>query len=346
MAKDTSGKDNAYKIKLLRLWDILQAETDDEHLMSTQQLIARLSEEGIKCDRKVLARDIEQLNMNGYEVIKGDRIGHSNSYYVGYRRFDNAELRVLIDAVRAASFIPEGRSQDLIERIAELGGRHRAEMLRSSATKFTTRKHSNKTIMIIVDKMEQAIREKKQATFRYFRLDENGTRVYGHDNNFYVVNPAAMVYSEDFYYLVCWNEEAGRLYNYRIDRMEDADVLETDAVIDMTEDEISAATAGMFKMFGGETTSIELAFTDKLIPVMHDRFGEDIHIRRQENGLYTAVVEVQISPTFWGWLFQFAGSMEILSPDSAIKAYRKQLRRALKKDITAPDSPEDLNDDF
>ena len=36
-----------------------------------------------------------------------------------------------------------------------------------------------------------------------------------------------------------------------------------------------------------------------------------------------ATVMVQISPTFWGWLFQFAGQMRILSPDNVISDYKK-----------------------
>jgi hypothetical protein len=36
-------------------------------------------------------------------------------------------------------------------------------------------------------------------------------------------------------------------------------------------------------------------------------------------------VEAQISPTFWGWFFQFAGDMEIVSPASLVKEYKKRL---------------------
>ena len=34
-----------------------------------------------------------------------------------------------------------------------------------------------------------------------------------------------------------------------------------------------------------------------------------------------ATVKVQISPVFWGWLFQFAGQMKVLSPASVVAAY-------------------------
>ena len=36
-----------------------------------------------------------------------------------------------------------------------------------------------------------------------------------------------------------------------------------------------------------------------------------------------ATVKVQISPVFWGWLFQFAGQLKVLSPDTVIADYKK-----------------------
>ena len=42
-----------------------------------------------------------------------------------------------------------------------------------------------------------------------------------------------------------------------------------------------------------------------------------------------AEVDVQISPTFWGWLFQFAGEMQIVEPQELIDTYRSLLTDAL-----------------
>ena len=58
---------------------------------------------------------------------------------------------------------------------------------------------------------------------------------------------------------------------------------------------------------------------------------------RNEDNTVTAAVTVQISPTFWGWLFQFGGKMKIVSPESAIREYRetvKALAESLDTDLT------------
>ena len=66
-------------------------------------------------------------------------------------------------------------------------------------------------------------------------------------------------------------------------------------------------------MYNGKIESITLSFSRDLIGVIYDKFGEDTEIW-QEDGRYAANVKVQISPTFWGWLFQFGGRMRLQGP--------------------------------
>jgi hypothetical protein len=35
---------------------------------------------------------------------------------------------------------------------------------------------------------------------------------------------------------------------------------------------------------------------------------------------------VQISPVFWGWLFQFAGEMKVLSPETLVQEYKQRAK--------------------
>jgi len=38
-----------------------------------------------------------------------------------------------------------------------------------------------------------------------------------------------------------------------------------------------------------------------------------------------ATVHVQISPTFFGWLAQFGGKMQIISPNGVIRQYKEHI---------------------
>ena len=61
--------ENSRKIKLLKLWELLKSETDENHPMDTVEIIERLAKEGIEVDRKILYTDIETLYCRVNAVI-------------------------------------------------------------------------------------------------------------------------------------------------------------------------------------------------------------------------------------------------------------------------------------
>ena len=58
-------KVNGTKIKLLKLLEILQSESDEDNSLSTTEIIEKLAERGISCDRNTVYRDIKKLNESG-----------------------------------------------------------------------------------------------------------------------------------------------------------------------------------------------------------------------------------------------------------------------------------------
>ena len=323
------GAINPQKIKLLKLYEILSQHTDEDRPLSTNQLCAMLRAEGITCDRRTLAEDIDILNANGFEVLRR-RTRYAMLFYIVDRRFDLAEVKILIDAVQAASFITRQKTIELTDKVASLAGSYKAAALTGNLVTFNTRKHTNEAIYYTVDTLERALQQKQKASFQYFDLDENGNRVLRKKSERYIVNPVGLVYHEDNYYLVTYHEIHDATVNYRVDRMantqiEDQPVAEQALVLS---EELGTYTERVFKMFNGPQATVELQFDRKLIDAVHDKFGEDVEIIACKRGLCTATVEVLVSPVFFGWCFQFGNSMKILSPDSVaaeMKAHTKQV---------------------
>ncbi|MBR1750967.1 MAG: WYL domain-containing protein, partial [Ruminococcus sp.] len=141
------------KLRIVKLLEILQQDTDSEHPIGTNSLLKRLAELGFTADRRTVARDIEILNAQGYEVMQV-KDGKQNAYYIEDRSFNLPELKILIDAVQAASFITDKKSDELIQKIAALGGSHQAEVLTGNIVHFNTRKHTNEQIYINVNALE------------------------------------------------------------------------------------------------------------------------------------------------------------------------------------------------
>ena len=84
-------------------------------------------------------------------------------------------------------------------------------------------------------------------------------------------------------------------------------------------------------MYGGQPVQITLQFSSKLIGAVYDRFGEGTKMIPIGDDECAATVMVQISPTFWGWLFQFTDQMRIISPEPIIEQYQEQLSKARRE---------------
>lgn len=321
---------NIKKIKLLRLMEIFRQETDEDNPMLATTVCKRLEEKGVMCDRRTLTRDIAILNEFGYEIMS-TMVGHEKAYYVVDRSFDVPEIKILIDAVQAASFITEKKATELVEKIAALGGAHRAEILKQSIVCFNSRKHSNESIYYNVDRLEEAIYKNKKVIFLYYDLNEHGERVYRRDGHHYVVEPIALVFNEDNYYLTCYSSRHDGTSNYRVDKMSAVEIIDEDITEKAMELRASVAgyTEQVFKMYGGEEAKITLEFSDKLIGVVYDKFGENVRMVRTGEHTIVASVDVRISPTFWGWMFQFTDQMKILSPTNVAEEYKAQAKKII-----------------
>ena len=326
------AQENWQKYKLLKLLELLRQETDEQHPLSTSQICSKLGEMGISCERRTLTKDIAVLNELGYEVM-WNWVGKEKGYYIEDRSFSVPELKILIDAVQAASFVTEKKTAELIDKIAALGGSHKADILKSNMVCFNTRKHSNESIYYNVGFLEDAIQQQKKVIFYYYDLNENGEKVYRREHHHYVVEPIALVFNDDNYYLMVYSAKHDSTANYRVDRMdhvENVDEAISEKALTLREG-IDSYTEQAFKMYGGQLVNVVLEFDDKLIGVVYDKFGEDTKMIRAGDKCI-ATVKVQISPVFWGWLFQFGGQMIVISPAEVAEKYRSQVNQLVDID--------------
>ncbi len=322
---------NWQKIKMLKMAELLRQETDEQHPLKTAQICEKMEQMGIPCERRVVSRDMALLNEQGIEVLC-TWVGKSKAYYVEDRSFSVPEMKILTDAVQAAGFITEKKTDELIDKIANLGGTHRADILKNNLICFNTRKHGNESIYYNVDALDTALKEKRKVIFRYFDLGANGERHYRRDGHHYVVEPVALVYNEDNYYAVVYSERHDSTASYRIDRMDNVEMI--DAVISQKamklRDSVSEYTQEAIKMYGGPIEDVVLEFDRSLMGAVYDRFGEGTVMLPTDVDKVKATVRVQLSPTFWGWLFQFGKGMKILAPETVIEERREKVAELLE----------------
>jgi len=91
----------------------------------------------------------------------------------------------------------------------------------------------------------------------------------------------------------------------------------------------SAKNWGLFDMFGGDTKKVSLLCENSLVNAVIDRFGEDVYIRKKDEDSFIATVSVNVSPTFFAWVFTFGGKMRIAEPESVAAEFKKIAERVI-----------------
>ena len=318
------------KLKMLKIWEILSQETDEDNPMESTTLLKKLDELGIPCDRRTLYKDIEALNDNGYEILCNR--SRKNEYYVLDRKFDNAELHILIDAVQAASFITENKTDELVSKIAGLSGNCRAEVLKANTVAFNTVKNTNEKIYYSVNEIITAINLKRKIEFSYFDYDTSHQRVFRREGKKYIVNPFATIFSNDSYYLLCYDDKHEGMAHYRIDRMDTVKILEEKITKreELKSFNIKKHKKQIFNMFAGESTSVTIRIDKCLIDAMFDKFGAGVKMRMVSENEAEFVADVQISSAFIGWCISFGDKLRVVAPNTVIEKINEQIE-ILKK---------------
>ena len=164
--------DKSAKLRPLYLGKILYEMTDEDHFLTTPEIIRALKEKyGIEGYRTTVASDIELLIEFGMdiEMIKSS----SNMYHLVSREFDLPELKLLIDAVESSKFITEKKSEELVAKLEKLTSHAQAESIKRYLVPEGRIKPGNEHIYYIVDAINDAIKAGKKISFKYFQYDRN-----------------------------------------------------------------------------------------------------------------------------------------------------------------------------
>ena len=193
------------KLKLLYLYRILIEQTDEDHPLSVQELIAQLAQYNIQAERKSIYDDLDALARFGVDVQC--RKGRSPGWFVGGRDFELPELKLLVDAVQSSRFITRKKSDALIRKLERLASVYQARQLQRQVFVSGRIKVMNESIYYNVDKLHAAIASKRSITFQYFDYNMYRQKVFRRNGSRYTVSPYGLIWNNDNYYLLAYDSE-------------------------------------------------------------------------------------------------------------------------------------------
>ncbi len=318
------------KLKILYIIDILKKYSDEEHPLNATEICRYLEDYGIFAERKAIYDDLENLIFYGYDIIKTR--SPRSGVFLASREFEIPEIYLLGDAVQAADFITPKKTRELVSKLDAMMSGEQAKIREKSTYIDFKHKCDNEEIYISIDTARQAIESGRKLTLRYITRKLGEGRNIIDTEKLFKVSPYALIWTEDHYYLVCNNEKYDNLMHLRLDKMKS--VTETSepyrhfSEVSPYTDRFDTAdyASKTFNMFGGQLAEIELRCRERLLEQAVDRFSENIHIIDRTDGKFSFRVKALQSEGLIGWIMQFGGDIEVISPASLRSMIKEKIK--------------------
>lgn len=318
------------KLALLRILEILQENTDCDHMLTHSDIAEKLlSEYGIEIERKAVGRNISLLLEADYDIVTTKR-----GVYLNERKYEPSEIRLLIDGVLSSRHVSLRHSRDLIEKLANEENKYFRKNIKHIYSVNDFNKSDNTEVFYSIDIVHEAIEKGKMVEYNY---NKYGADKKLHKTSFQRISPFQLILHNQRYYLMGYSSYWGDVTYHRLDRITNMTVSPRAAIpiseVEGFEDGINYKnlTTAMPYMFSDTPENIEILAVEWIIDQVIDWFGKDIRIDKTETqDLYK--ITLKSSPmAMLFWAMQYTDECEVIKPVVLRERIKETINKAKKK---------------
>lgn len=330
--------------RLLCVMEILNTFTNEEEGLTVSeiaQILANRSNSKKPPSEPTILKDIHAIannKPNGVELDIPTR-GKSGGTRCVRRLISSEQARLLISIVKTCKFISQRQCDELESALnSHVSYRQQDQILENFYIDKAEREEGN-SVFAAISVASECMREKNNIAFRYSYRGFDGKRQYLSDdkgNELFEEIPLELVYSFGYYYLGTLGKNIDgedEIKMRRLDRMHNvrrADAIQIDAKkIANLKKEIKERVRHQIDMMGdGLVRTLFLKVKEGAANIIYNRYGKSCKFEHISQGGKEAYIrlKVQLSPTFYRWIFGMGDKVEIVKPRDWIWATDKSWR--------------------
>ena len=324
--------DSNKKLSILYVLKVLQEYSDENHMLKQQEIADKIENiYGLRCERKTIANNIDNLIDFGYDIIKTTK----NGCYLASREFETSEISFLIDAIFSCRSIGSKQARELAKKLSNILSFYERKTYNYVYKTEEIARTNNKQIFYNIDTIHRAIDENKQISFIYNDYDTDGNLVPRKQKPF-IINPYFLVNNLGNYYLVCNNNYFDKISNFRIAEITDIKILDTKIkpVTKLVGYEngldIAKYINSNIYMFGDKHIKVKLKIDNiYMVGQVKKWFGSKINIKQEGSAFYGSLITSEMSIIYWA--LQYCENIEIVEPQSTREKIKNIAMQLVKK---------------
>ncbi len=316
------------KLALLRVLEILETYSDCDHPLKQEDILNLLSKDfGIELERKTIGRNIALLKEAGYEIESTKQ-----GCYLAERKFEDSELRLLIDGVLASKYINANHSKELINKLCGLSNKYFRRHIKNIYSVNDWGKTENQSLFYSIEVVDDAIEQQKMVEYDYNKF---GVDKMLHKSSFQRISPYQLILHNQRYYLMGFSKYWGHMVFHRLDHITNIKVSEH-AIVPINEVDgyknginYQNLTTAMPYMYNDKPERVVIKTNEKMVDQIIDWFGKDIDI--SVNGEAVKATLTASPKAMLYWCVQYADEVEVISPVSLREQIKDFLNKAVEK---------------
>jgi len=221
------------KMRILKLMDIFNEFTDEEHGLTAQELCKKLEKFGIICERKSVYKDIETLISYGLDINLSKK--NNGGYYLDNRQFELPEILLLVEIVRNSQFITQKKSKILILKLKKLLSKNQARLINENDFNNKFVKNKNEDIYYNIDCINNAILNNKKIKFKYYEPILRYNNFFYEKKGEFIMQVQKIVQENEKFFLLGILENDKKIKKFRIDRIKKTEIINNGEIFKIKE---------------------------------------------------------------------------------------------------------------
>lgn len=321
MAENTNAR-----TRLLCLVEIMTMYSDENHILSIEELCDWLHDYGYNATKRNVVADIKAINTTPIKIIGVSK--PKKGYYIA-KYFSQDAIGLILEAIFSSEILTE----DDVEYIKNYLRRQvcipTLDLVLNTTLNMNALAEKRKIPGETVRTLRTAIRDKKQAVLTVSRATPGD--IFSCDTRkkeTVTVNPITLIVYEKAVALVFTRNETPKKPEYvHISRIEKAELSNNEAT------EFSDDLTSAVNYFDGSQPSsnfsarewIILRFKAEDIEIVENRFDSPVQYKKDDReGYYVAKLSAPIDYSLIGWLFAMSDKIEVAAPEKLKNILKKK----------------------
>ncbi len=311
------------------LLETLREYTDEDHILSTKEIIMLLEENyGLELERRTLYANVDMLKDFGYMISTWQENGYG--YYMEKHQFDKSEVLLLCNAIHSSNFISAKESKQIIDKLlATLSNAQKAEYT-DKVYMPKTGKINNDVLLENIAVISAAIEERHPIRFTYLHYNEQ-KKLVARRSEPYEIQPRFIVYHDSRAYVISTSDHHEGFAHYRMDRIKDIEIITNKKVPSLKKSlDAYEYSKNKYYMFNDEQVNAVFRCDKSALDHIIDIFGTDCRILPDDDEHFT----LHVTGSFSGLLLfaqQYLDKVEVLEPASLRQEMVTLLNKSFKR---------------